>query len=186
MEVFEKPFRSHFERPPSRSVSAGSGARRTLFRRRRGPVPRLSPKTASRTRRWALLLELARQSALRERIDAMFRGDKINITENRAVLHVALRAPKGEKILVDGVDVVPEVHAVLDKMAAFSRPRALRRMEGIHRQAHPQRHQHRDRRFRSRPGDGLRSAEALQRRAISISALSPMSMAPISPKPRRI
>ena len=49
----------------------------------------------------------------------MFRGDKINITENRAVLHVALRAPKGEKIVVDGVDVVPEVHAVLDKMSAF-------------------------------------------------------------------
>ncbi len=66
-----------------------------------------------------LLLELARQSNLRARIDAMFRGDKINITENRAVLHVALRAPKGEKIVVDGVDVVPEVHAVLDKMAAF-------------------------------------------------------------------
>src|ERR1700728_3360385 len=50
----------------------------------------------------------------------MFRGDKINVTEKRAVLHVALRAPKGEQIFVDGVDVVPEVHAVLDKMAAFS------------------------------------------------------------------
>src|SRR5215469_10670574 len=66
-----------------------------------------------------LLLELAEESGLRERIDAMFRGDKINITENRAVLHVALRAPKDEKILVDGKDVVPEVHAVLDKMADF-------------------------------------------------------------------
>ncbi|GGA62440.1 glucose-6-phosphate isomerase [Edaphobacter acidisoli] len=67
-----------------------------------------------------LLIELATQSGLRDKIDAMFRGDKINITENRAVLHVALRAPKDEKILVDGVDVVPEVHAVLDKMAAFA------------------------------------------------------------------
>ena len=67
-----------------------------------------------------LLLELAKESGLRERIDAMFRGDKINITENRAVLHVALRAPKGESILVDGKDVVPEVHEVLDKMAAFA------------------------------------------------------------------
>ncbi len=66
-----------------------------------------------------LLLQLAEQAGLRERIDAMFRGDKINITENRAVLHVALRAPRDEKIFVDGVDVVPEVHAVLDKMAAF-------------------------------------------------------------------
>jgi glucose-6-phosphate isomerase len=67
-----------------------------------------------------LLLQLAEESGLRERRDAMFRGEKINITENRAVLHVALRAPKGEKIIVDGQDVVPTVHAVLDKMAAFS------------------------------------------------------------------
>jgi glucose-6-phosphate isomerase len=67
-----------------------------------------------------LLLQLAEESGLRAKIDAMFRGDKINITENRAVLHVALRAPKDEKIFVDGEDVVPGVHAVLDKMAAFS------------------------------------------------------------------
>ena len=67
-----------------------------------------------------LLLQLAEESGLRERIDAMFRGEKINITENRAVLHVALRAPKGASIVVDGENVVPEVHAVLDKMADFS------------------------------------------------------------------
>src|SRR5215472_8634181 len=67
-----------------------------------------------------LQLELAEESGLRERIDAMFRGDKINITENRAVLHVALRAPKDATILVDGKNVVPDVHAVLDKMADFS------------------------------------------------------------------
>ncbi len=67
-----------------------------------------------------LLVELAEAAGLREKIDAMFRGDKINITENRAVLHVALRAPKGASILVDGKDVVPEVHAVLDAMSAFS------------------------------------------------------------------
>jgi glucose-6-phosphate isomerase len=67
-----------------------------------------------------LLGALAEQSGLRERIDAMFRGDKINITENRAVLHVALRAPKGASIVVGGRDVVPDVHAVLDKMAAFA------------------------------------------------------------------
>jgi len=67
-----------------------------------------------------LLLALAEQSALRERIDAMFRGEKINVTENRAVLHVALRAPKGASIVVDGKNVVPEVHAVVDKMAAFA------------------------------------------------------------------
>ena len=68
----------------------------------------------------ALLLQLAGESGLRSRIDQMFRGEKINTTENRAVLHVALRAPIGEKILTDGVDVVPLVHAVLDKMAVFS------------------------------------------------------------------
>ena len=68
-----------------------------------------------------LLLQLAEESGLRERIDAMFRGEKINVTEKRAVLHVALRTPEGHSIIVDGEDVVPQVHAVLDKMADFSR-----------------------------------------------------------------
>ena len=67
-----------------------------------------------------LLLQLAEESGLRSRIDAMFTGEKINVTEKRAVLHVALRAPIGDNILVDGVDVVPLVHAVLDKMTIFS------------------------------------------------------------------
>src|SRR5271163_4744544 len=67
-----------------------------------------------------LLLELAEQADLRGRIDAMFRGEKINITEKRAVLHVALRAPRGATILVDGENVVPQVHAVLDRMASFA------------------------------------------------------------------
>ena len=67
-----------------------------------------------------LLLQLADESRLRGRIDAMFRGEKINVTENRAVLHVALRAPRGTSIVVDGENVVPQVHAVLDKMADFS------------------------------------------------------------------
>jgi Phosphoglucose isomerase len=66
-----------------------------------------------------LLTELAEQSGLRARIDAMFGGEKINVTENRAVLHVALRAPKGASIIVDGKNVVPEVHAVLGKMTAL-------------------------------------------------------------------
>jgi glucose-6-phosphate isomerase len=66
-----------------------------------------------------LLVDLANESGLRARIDAMFSGEKINITENRAVLHVALRAPKDETILVDGKNVVPEVHEVLDKMSGF-------------------------------------------------------------------
>ena len=67
-----------------------------------------------------LLFNLAEECGLREHIEAMFRGEKINVTENRAVLHIALRTPKGEQILVDGVDVVPGVYAVLDRMAAFS------------------------------------------------------------------
>lgn len=67
-----------------------------------------------------LLIQVAEESGLRARIDAMFRGDKINVTENRAVLHVALRAPRDTLIEVDGKNVVPEVHAVLDKMADFA------------------------------------------------------------------
>jgi glucose-6-phosphate isomerase len=67
-----------------------------------------------------LLLQLAKESNLRGRMDAMFAGEKINITENRAVLHTALRAPKNAKIFADGKNVVPEVHAVLDKMTAFA------------------------------------------------------------------
>jgi glucose-6-phosphate isomerase len=66
------------------------------------------------------LIQLAEESGLRERIDAMFRGEKINVTENRAVLHTALRAPRNASIVVDGENVVPEVHAVLDRMADFA------------------------------------------------------------------
>ena len=75
---------------------------------------RISDETLS------LLLRLAEESALQERIEAMFRGDRINVTEDRSVLHVALRMPKGESLIVDGVDVVAEVNAVLDQMSAFS------------------------------------------------------------------
>src|SRR5262245_59062372 len=68
----------------------------------------------------SLLLQLARECDLRGRIDAMFRGEKINVTEGRAVLHVALRAPRGTSIVIDGENVVPQVHEVLDRMADFS------------------------------------------------------------------
>jgi glucose-6-phosphate isomerase len=68
-----------------------------------------------------LLLALAEESGVRARMEAMFRGERINTTENRPVLHVALRAPRSERIVVDGTDVVPEVHAVLDRMADFAR-----------------------------------------------------------------
>jgi len=68
----------------------------------------------------ALLVELAEQRGLRDHIDAMWRGDHINVTEDRAVLHVALRMPRGHSLVVDGVDVVPQVHEVLDRMATFA------------------------------------------------------------------
>jgi len=67
-----------------------------------------------------ILLQLAEESSLRNHINAMFQGEKINVTENRAALHIALRTPKGKSIMVDGVNVVPQVHDVLDKMAVFS------------------------------------------------------------------
>ena len=66
-----------------------------------------------------LLVQLAKESGLRERMDAMFNGEKINVTENRAVLHTALRAPSNAIIMVDGKNVVPEVHTVLDRMSEF-------------------------------------------------------------------
>ena len=67
-----------------------------------------------------LLVQLAEECDLRKHIDAMFSGERINSTEHRAVLHTALRAPEGEQVIVDGIDIVPEVHAVLERMAAFT------------------------------------------------------------------
>ena len=89
-------------------------------------------------------------------------GSKINITENRAVLHTALRAPAGASIVVDGQNVVPRSPRRSRPHGRILRTGAERRMEGPYRQAHPQCRQYRDRRFRSRPRHGLRSAAALQ------------------------
>ena len=77
-----------------------------------------------------LLVRLAEESGLRRRINAMFRGEKVNATEVRAALHVALRAPKGQSIIVDGEDVVPKVHSMLNKMAGFSNRIRERRVKG--------------------------------------------------------
>src|SRR2546423_11775778 len=77
-------------------------------------------KNRDRDETLALLRRLAEEAGLRERIEAMFRGDKINVTEDRSVLHVALRAPRGTSMVVDGKNVVPDVHAVLDAMTDFS------------------------------------------------------------------
>src|SRR5580658_7922042 len=110
--------------------SVGNTPLRDLFARDPGRGERFTAEAAglfldySKNRITAetiqLLIELAKESGLAERIAAMFRGDKINITEKRAVLHTALRAPKDATILVDGVNVVPQVHEVLGKMTAFA------------------------------------------------------------------
>ena len=103
---------------------------RTLFANDRSRGERMTAEAAgvyldysknrATDRTLELLIRLAEDSGLRERIDAMFRGEKINTTEDRAVLHVALRAPRGVSIMLDGKNVVPQVHAVLEKMAGFS------------------------------------------------------------------
>ncbi len=116
-----------------------------------------------------LLVQLARERGVEARRDAMFRGEKINITEKRAVLHVALRAPRGTKIEVDGKDVVADVHAVLDKMAAFSNRVRSGEWKGSHRQTHQERDQHRHRRIVSGAGDGLHRAARLHRSRHDVS-----------------
>ena len=107
-----------------------------------------------------LLGELARERGVEERREAMFAGEHINVSEDRAVLHVALRMPRNRSLVVDGVDVVKEVHETLDRMGDFCRAGPLRRVARPHRQADPQRRQRRHRRLRPRPGDGLRGARA--------------------------
>ena len=102
-----------------------------------------------------LLFDLARQTGLGDRIGAMFRGEKINVSENRAVLHVALRAPPGTSVTFEGHNVVPEVSRRPEQDGRLCRAGPQRRLERTHRQAHSQRRQHRHRRLRSRPGDGL-------------------------------
>ena len=108
-----------------------------------------------------LLGELARERGVEERREAMFAGEHINVSEDRAVLHVALRMPRERSLIVDGVDVVKEVHETLDRMGAFAERVRSGEWTRPHRQADPQRRQHRHRRLRPRPGDGLRGAAPL-------------------------
>ena len=106
-------------RSSAKALRRRSETRRAFRGRGRGPLPRLLQASDQR-RHDAPAVGAGRETGLRGRIDAMFAGEKINVTENRAVLHVALRAPRGASIMVDGENVVPEVHAVLDRMADFS------------------------------------------------------------------
>ena len=108
-----------------RSFICGSSSRKirsaaSEWRSRPWAFTWTTPRIASPTKHSSFFFRLAEKSGLQARIDAMFRGEKINITEKRAVLHVALRAPRGASIVVDGENVVPKVHSVLDKMADFS------------------------------------------------------------------
>ncbi len=108
-----------------------------------------------------LLIALAEECGLRERTAAMFRGDTINTTEKRSVLHVALRAPATQRILVEGVDVIAQVHAVLSRMEKFADGVRSGRWLGATKKTHPQRHQYRYRRLRLGASDGLRSIALL-------------------------
>jgi glucose-6-phosphate isomerase len=103
-----------------RDLFAQDPARGTKLVAEAGPIYLDYSKNRITEETLPLLIELAEARGLRRKIDAMFAGEKINLTEDRAVLHVALRAPKGERILVDGQDVVPGVHEVLDRMGAFA------------------------------------------------------------------
>ena len=109
----------------------------------------------------AALLALADEVGVAERRDAMFRGEHINVTEDRAVLHTALRLPADATLEVDGQDVVADVHEVLRPGLRVRRPGPLRRVDRRHRRADPHGRQHRHRRLRPRPGDGLRGAGAV-------------------------
>ena len=126
-----------------------------------------------------------RSAALPSGATRMFRGDKINMTENRAVLHAALRAPRDAVDRGRRQERRAAVHAVLDRMAEFADARARRRVERAYGQAHPQRRQHRHRRLVPRAGDGVPGAAPLQRARHDASASSPTSTAPPSPRRRR-
>ncbi len=110
----------------------------------------------------AALVRLAEQVDLPGRRAAMFAGQHINVTENRAVLHTALRRPRGDVLEVDGAEVVAEVHDVLTRVYAFADSVRKRGLDRGHRGTHRDRREHRDRRLRPRPGDGVRGAEALR------------------------
>ena len=102
----------------------------------------------------SLLIDLARESGVESRRDAMFRGEHINVSENRAVLHVALRMPATANLVVDGQDVIRDVHAVLSRMRTLA-SRSFGTIQGVYREADKERDQHRHRRVRPRAGHGV-------------------------------
>ncbi len=129
----------------------------------RGLIARLSPSTASSMRRCACWCSSPKSAASPARRDAMFRGEKINATERRAVLHVALRAPRGSRIEVDRQGRGARGPRGAGPHGRVRRPSARRIVARPHRQAHPHRRQHRHRRLLSRAGDGVSGAASIQR-----------------------
>ena len=113
-------------------------------------------KTSLTDKSLALLLRLAAEAGVEARRDAMFAGEKINVTENRAVLHTALRAPRGASVLLDGQDVIPAVHAMLDRLFAFAEAVRGGTLTGADRPAFHGRGQYRHRRVGPRSRHGHR------------------------------
>ena len=129
------------------------------------------------------LVELAKAAAVEAERDAMFAGEKINITEKRAVLHTALRNFSGKPVRVDGQDVMPEVIGTREKMLGFAADVREGRVRGRPRPADDRRHQYRHRRVRPRPRHGDARACRLSRRHNCAATSSPTSMAPTSATP---
>ena len=119
-----RPLPQHYQKikdaAPAAALRRRPGPRRTAFAAEGAGLFLDYSKNRITAKTLSLLIQLARERGVEARRDAMFRGEKINLTEKRAVLHVALRVPRGTSIQVDGHDVVPEVHAVLDKMSDFA------------------------------------------------------------------
>ena len=153
----------HARRASPHALRRRPVARRAPDRRRRRPLPRLLEEPRHRRDDGAAGPARRGVGAARPRIDAMFRGDRINVTENRAVLHVALRAPKGCLDRRRREERRPGRARGARQDGRLRHPRPQRRVEGSHRQAHPERGQHRHRRIGSRARDGLRGAAPLQR-----------------------
>ena len=154
-EIRDLHLRDLFAEDPSAGRTARGGGRRHLPRLLEAPRHRRDAAPARRSS--------PSESGLRERIDAMFRGEKINATENRAVLHVALRTPRERSLVVDGATSSPTCTRCSTGWR-LRRARPLAATGRAHGQADPQRREHRHRRLRPRPGDGVRGAAATTRR----------------------
>ena len=181
---------AHPDPPPHRSrgpVATGAVRRRRragrpLHGRGRRPGPRLLEEPDRRRDDRTCSWPWPGRAGLEERRDAMFAGEHINVTEDRAVLHTALRAPADTGLVVDGQDVTGDVHAVLDRMATFSERVRSGEWTGLHGRAAHRDRQRRHRRLRPRSPHGRRRPRRLRRRRPRPSTTSPTSTAPTWPR----